>query len=544
MLQYSLLTDGLFNVKLPISGEAVCLSLPQVLARLSEGQDLTFTSLRPHQAPAWHAFLVQLGFLALDEHDAPVIEAAAEEWVARLLALTAGQGDEAAWCLLNTNWQLPAFLQPPCSAARVADYKHSAESAQDIDVLVTARHHDEKTGKLPLAATSLDSLVYALVTMQGWSSFMGRGNYNTMRMNGGFSSRPQFRLIYEPRGSGPEFLRDLQALLDAVDGLVSEGGKLHIGTGRDVPHKLLWLLPWETGSLPVDAVHPLCLEVCRRVRLVIEGDGGQLLLRRASSDGMRVDAKHLAGCVMDPWVPILIEGTPKALTAQAHTLSYRSLQMLLFDRTKVALPRLARPSERERRGNRNATLCAQVLVSGDGRTDGFLRREIKMSAPVLARLVSAEAAVAMRAQLFVDMAGQASGKAYRSALLQFVDGSDDVDWKNRDFTRAVEPWTDRFEQAIDEAFFSTLFGTVEADFDDLRAQQIWAKWLDYTARAHLAAAVQSLPTRERSRLFAQDRAERFLNSSLNKHFGALRTSAVAVPVDVVALPSAQELVHD
>lgn len=52
MLQYSLLTDGLFNVKLPISGEAVCLSLPQVLARLSEGQDLTFTSLRPHQAPA------------------------------------------------------------------------------------------------------------------------------------------------------------------------------------------------------------------------------------------------------------------------------------------------------------------------------------------------------------------------------------------------------------------------------------------------------------------------------------------------------------
>lgn len=538
MLQHSLLSDALFHVSLPAEGEAACLSLPQVLARLSQGHDLVFTSLRPHQAPAWHAFLVQLGFLALDEHDAPVVEATAEGWSARLLALTAGQGDEAAWSLVNTDWQQPAFLQSPCSAARVSDYKHSAESAQDIDVLVTARHHDEKTGKLPLDAASLDSLVYALVTMQGWSSFMGRGNYNTFRMNGGFSSRPQFRLIYEPRGSGSEFVRDLRALLDATDSLVAEAGRLHIGTGRQVPHKLLWLLPWEAGPLALDAVHPLCLDVCRRVRLTLEGE--QLLLRRASSDGMRVDARHLAGCVMDPWVPILIEGTPKALTAQAHTLSYRSLQMLLFDRSKVALPCLAHPSKPERRINRGATLCAQVLVSGDGRTDGFLRRDIAMSAPVLTRLVSADAALISRSQRFVEMAGQASGKAYRSALLQFVDGGDDVDWKNRDFTRAVESWTDRFEQAVDEAFFSVLFETIEAKLDDLQSQQQWASWLSRTARAHLAPAMQSLPTRERSRLFAQDRAERLLNLSLNKHFGALRAGADAAPAEPA---TAQETTH-
>lgn len=520
MIEHSLLTDGLFHVTLPDERVSVRLSLPEVLARLSEGQNLQFTSLRPHQAPAWHAFLVQLGFLALDAEADPQIQATAEVWAARLLALTAGQGDEAAWCLVNSNWQQPAFLQVPVSAARVADYKHTADAAQDVDVLVTARHHDEKSGKLPLAADTLDCLVYAMVCLQGWSSFMGRGNYNTMRMNGGFSSRPQFRLAYEPRGTGSEFVRDLSVLLASTEQLVLEAEALRFGTGIDAPHKLLWLLPWETGALALEVVHPLCLEVCRRVRLIELN--GQLRLRRASSEAMRVEAKHLAGCVMDPWVPILIEGAPKALTAQAHTLSYRSLTGLLFDRSKVRLPLLAVPSEAERRTNRSAILLAQVLVSGDGRTDGLLKREVAISAPVLTRWVSAFDAVAQRARVFVDLAGTASGKAYRSALLQFVDGGDEVDWKNRDFTRAVEAWTDRFEQAVDDTFFTALFGSIEAKQDDLQAQQHWVKWLDHTARQHLALAMTSLPTRERSRLFAQDRAERFLHNSLRKHFGPLR----------------------
>lgn len=521
--EHSLLTDCLFHVVLPEGDALVQLSLPQLLARLSQGQDLQFTSLRPHQAPAWHAFLVQLGFLALEAEDDPHIQATAEIWAQRLLGLTAGQGDEAAWCLVNSNWQQPAFLQVPCTEAQVADYKHTADAAQDIDVLVTARHHDEKTGKLPLGADTLDCLIYALICLQGWSSFMGRGNYNTMRMNGGFSSRPQFRLAYEPRGTGSEFVRDLAVLLESTDKLLKQAEELHFGSGSDEPHKLLWLLPWEGGSLKLEVVHPFCLEVCRRVRLVALD--GKLVMRRASSEGMRVDAKHLAGYVMDPWVPILRDGPPKALTAQAHTLSYRTLQGLIFDRSKVQLPILAEPSESERRSNRSATLLAQVLVSGDGRTDGLLRREIPLSAPVLARWLSASDVVAQRAKLFVDLAGTASGKAYRSALLQFVDGGDEVDWKNRDFARAVESWTSRFEQAIDETFFASLFGSIEAAQDDQQAQQAWTQWLDRTARQHLRIAITSLPTRERSRLFAQDRAERFLHNSLRKLFGPLNTGA-------------------
>ena len=534
MLKHSLISDGVFQVT-GADGAVACLSLPQVLARLSAGEDLGFDALRPHQRPAWHAFLVQLAYLALEGEDEPVPPTSAEAWCDKLRALTPGHDDDAPWCLVNSDWQRPAFMQPPCSVARMVDFKRTADSAQDIDVLVTARHHDEKTGKLPLTDEALDGLVFALISLQGWSSFMGAGNYNTMRMNGGFSSRPQFRLTFGPRGAGTEFLRDLQALLDARESLFDDARALGVGIAAEPPHQLLWLLPWDSGSLPLESVHPLCLEVCRRVRLVVEG--GRLLLRRAASDAMRVAAKEQRGCVLDPWVPLMNEDPPKALTAQSHTLGYRTLQGLLFDRNKALLPRLAMPSQRERRANQHATLVAQVLVSGDGRTDGFLSREVAMSAPVLSRLLTDEAAMARRSQRFVDLAGQAAGKAYRSALLQFVDGSDDVDFKNRDFTRAVEPWVERYEQAIDEVFFTHLFDGIDRKLDAASADREWVVCLQAAAQTLLLDAMQSLPTREPSRLLAQARAERFFWRSWNKQFGAILSAATNTVPETPVSPS-------
>lgn len=536
VLEHSLLDEGLFHAA-GADGTAACLSLPQVLARLSAGEDLVFSALRPHQRAPWHAFLVQLAYLALEGEESPTPPQTPAAWAARLRALSAGCPGDGPWCLVNTDWQQPAFLQPPCSPARVADFKRTADAAQDIDVLVTARHHDEKTGKLPLREGALDALVYALVLLQGWSAFLGAGNYNTMRMNGGFSSRSQFRLAYT-RGTGPEFLRDLAVLLDARPALAEDFEGRHPQANLEALHKLLWLLPWDGGSLALSAVHPLCLEVCRRVRLVREDS--QLLLRRASSDAMRVAAKDRRGDVMDPWVPIVAGDEPKALTAQAHTLGYRSLHTLLFDGSKIRLPMLARPSSEERRTNRAGTLLAQVLVSADGGTDGLLRRELAMPSPVLMQLVSAPAALAQRSQHFVNLAGLASGKVLRSACLQFVDAGDDVDWKNRDFTRAVEPWVDRFETAIDEAFFVQLFDTIERGLDDTAAQRQWVAWLAEAARSHLEAAAQALPTRDGTRLFARARAQRFLRLGLRKQFGPLLPPAAGLPITAEAeeLPDA------
>lgn len=522
MREHSLLDEGVFHAT-AADGLVARLSLPQVLARLSAGDDLTFTALRPHQRAPWHAFLVQLAYLALEAEDDPQPPLTPEAWAERLRALTPSYTDDGPWCLINSDWQQPAFLQAPCSSVREADFNlEPAFGAQKVDVLVTARNHDEKSGKLTFQDGEIDALIYSLVTLQGMTPGLGRGNYNSMRMNGFYSSRPQFRLAF-CRGSGHEFLRDLTVLLDARGVMGKQFEKLHPAADTSALHRLLWLSTWDEGSLPLSTVHPLCLEVCRRVRLARED--GQLLLRRASSDAMRVAAKDQRGVVMDPWVPIVKDpkdGAPKALTAQAHSLGYRSLQAMLFDNDRFIMPLLAEPSLNERRANQPGTWIAQVLVSGDGGTDGLLARELPAPPRVLMQRASGPAALAHRSQLFVNLAGLASGKVLRSVLLQFVDGGDDVDWKNRDFTRAVEPWVDRFEQAIDDAFFTQLFDTIEhLPDDDMQAQRQWVGWLADAARAHLTLAAQALPTRDGSRLFAQARAERLFRLSLHKQFGAL-----------------------
>jgi CRISPR system Cascade subunit CasA len=532
MLERSLLDEGVFHATCA-DGAVARLSLPQVLACLSAGDDLTFLALRPHQRPAWHAFLVQLAYLALEAEEEPVVPLTAAAWAERLRALTLAHGDSGPWCLINTDWQQPAFLQPPCSAARVADFSlDPAFGAQKVDVLVTARNHDEKSGKLIFRDDEIDALIYSLVTLQGMTPGLGRGNYNSMRMNGFYSSRPQFRLAFR-RGTGQEFLRDLAVLLDARGDMAEQFEKQHPDADLSSLHRLLWLPIWDDGSLPLSSVHPLCLEVCRRVRLVREDD--RLLLRRASSNAMRVAAKDQHGVVMDPWVPIVRDDPPKALTAQAHSLGYRSLQAILFDQDRFTLPLLAKPSLNERHANQPGTWIAQVLVSGDGGTDGLLKRELPAPPRVLMHRASAPASLAHRSQLFVNLAAQASGKVLRSALLQFVDGGDDVDWKNRDFTRAVEPWVDRYEQAIDEVFFEQLFETIEQHpDDDSLGQRLWVDWLANAAHAHLSMAVGALPTRNGSRLFARGRAERLLRLSLRKQFGPLLPPRPAQPGETQA----------
>lgn len=526
MLEHSLLDEGVFRV-VGADDAHECLTLPQVLARLSVGEDLAFTALRPHQRAPWHAFLVQLAYLALEGEDSPKPPLTPAAWVARLRGLTSSHPDDGPWCLINTDWQQPAFLQAPCSAGHVADFVRTFDAAQDIDVLVTARHHDEKSGKLLLQADTLDNLVYAMVALQGMTPGLGRGNHNSMRVNGYYGSRSQFRLAFA-RGSGSEFIRDLTVLLEVRGELADRFAERHPQADLTSLYRLLWLQPWDEGALPISAVHPLCLEVCRRVRLVREE--GKLMLRRAGSKAMRVAAKDLHGDVMDPWIPVVCGDVPKAFTAQSHSLGYRSLQALLFDDSKFRKPLLARPSEAERRANQPGTWIAQVLVSGDGGTDGLLMRELHVPAPVLTQMKSAPAAMALRSQQFVNLAGLASGKVVRSAFLQFVDGSDDVDWKNRDFERVVKPWVDRYEQAIDEAFFVQLFDTIARDLDDNNAQQQWVAWLAQAARIQLSVAALALPTRDNSRQFARARAERFLHLSLRKHFGTWLPSVTVLPV--------------
>lgn len=93
-LAYNLLTEPLVDT------DQGLLSLPGVFAAMARGDLTRFDALRPHQRPAWHMFLVQLGVLALDAgglRDLPEDQAT---WRQLLRGLSADHPDDAPWCLI------------------------------------------------------------------------------------------------------------------------------------------------------------------------------------------------------------------------------------------------------------------------------------------------------------------------------------------------------------------------------------------------------------------------------------------------------------
>ena len=536
-----LLTEPLIRVQ-PSSGQTEPLSLPQLLARLAGGEALDFPMLRPHQQPAWHAFLVQLAYLALEPAQATAstadiaVPTDAATWERLLRALTHDHADDAPWCLVVDDWRQPAFLQSPCGPGAQSDYKRVLASAQEIDLLITSKNHDEKVGKMTrIGGADADLVVFALVSLQGFAAYLGAGNFNSMRMNGGFASRAQFRMVFK-RGSGPEFLRDLRVLLARSERLWEDVPELGIGTASR-PHRLLWLPAWGDTALSLDSVHPLCLEVCRRIRLRLAGNVLQALT--AGSKTARVDAKLRNGVVLDPWLPIVSEGTGKALTAMPGSFGYRLLSPVLFDAKRFKLPVLAMPCAQVDRDSAGV-LVMQVLVGGSGRTDGLLRREIPVRRRALRKFSDAPAELALRAGRFIELASAMQGKVLRAAMLQFVDGTDDPDWKNGDFAKYVQRWTEQFDQLVDEVFYEALFATVDAERADLEAEAQWLQTLKRLATLVFDRALEALPSRDRSRVFARVRAEQMFNGSLHKQFGPLlahsrATAGTGPPIDAAAV---------
>ena len=125
---------------LTISGGAK-VSLPELLAAMARGEVRDFPALRPHQRPAWHMFLVQLGALALWKASREELPMDAADWKAGLSGLTPDHADDEPWRLVVADQSKPAFLQPPVPK----NLKWSPIKTPDaLDMLITSRNHDLK----------------------------------------------------------------------------------------------------------------------------------------------------------------------------------------------------------------------------------------------------------------------------------------------------------------------------------------------------------------------------------------------------------------
>ncbi|MGH7097741.1 MAG: hypothetical protein ACREE4_08805, partial [Stellaceae bacterium] len=98
-------------------------SLPEVMARLCRGEIGSFPALRHHQAPAWHAFLVQLAFHALEAAERDTLPADPEEWRAVLRRLGGDWPQDDPWCLVAPR-ERPAFLQPAVPGGALDPFKN------------------------------------------------------------------------------------------------------------------------------------------------------------------------------------------------------------------------------------------------------------------------------------------------------------------------------------------------------------------------------------------------------------------------------------
>ena len=187
---YNLLTEPLIR-HIDREGQEHPASLPQTMHRLMQDQVETFPALRAHQTHPWHAFLVQLGAIAMHRAGTQELPDSAQEWETIIRRLTPDHPGDEPWHLAVENSAAPAFMQPPCHPGGDAgDQDKTASTPTEIDVLVTSKNHEVKQS--PGLEHQPQDWMNALITIQTMGGNLGAGNLGISRMNSGLGSRPCF----------------------------------------------------------------------------------------------------------------------------------------------------------------------------------------------------------------------------------------------------------------------------------------------------------------------------------------------------------------
>lgn len=453
----SLLSDPVIRVE-TTSGVRWA-NLPEIFEDMMHDRVLSFPVLRKHQGHAWHAFLVQVGALA---HIAvgrgakePLVNRA--EWEESLLALS--NHDVGAWSLSVDDVTQPAFLQSPVMEPDDGRRYTSILRAPDmIDVLVLSKNHDRKVGRTRYAET--DDWIFALVSLQTCGGFSGSGNYGVVRMNGGLGNRPGLSLV-PSGGMGAHMRRDLTALLD------------NDRYGADTGEKLLWMIPWNGSKeerLPLDELHPLFVEVCRRLRLKRD-DYGDLYALKATSKSGRVNADGLNGVVGDPWTPWNRE-SKRSLTLRPSGLQYRRLsEYLLGDEWER--PLLLSPTDEEIAEARPMKFLVRTLVRGQGKTEGLQYREVLLESRVVEALGDAQESSTLHAIAQQRIEQVALLERMLSYALQVFAAGGETANLSDEHRNMVSPLMAMIDGQVDEYFYTDL----QAEYCSVNREDVRREWM-------------------------------------------------------------------
>ena len=456
---YNLLEDPIIRIDL-VDGSRRLVTLPEAFAALMSDEVLAFPACRAHHRHAWHAFLSQLGAIAVYEASLSGPPSSAGAWKYILRALTRNYPSDEPWTLAVDDITVPAFMQPPTSKpSGVADYRaDELVSPEQLDLIITTKNHDHK-GSIAIDAKP-DDWAVTLVTLQTMEGYRGRGYYGISRMNAGFASRPAFSLAPTSTRPGPHLRRDIEALLEARPQLLEDYPMVDGGV------HLLWTVPWdgeEKEFLPLEDLDPLYIEVCRRVRLRRHSRQGQIRAVRAATEDCRLNAKALKGVVGDPWTPVKRGQDGGALTISLHGFGYRQITDILSEWEYPPLLNLTR-AETERPAPMR--LVARGMARGRGTSSGYHERSIPLSLEATQELAEGTGAgdlgAASRAR--VDLIASVQGIIHHAINVYRVknqprggttSASDPLD--------QVRPWRSALNDVVDSTFFDDLQEEIAAD---------------------------------------------------------------------------------
>ena len=458
----NILTDPLIRFDRS-DGIRVGASLPEVYATLMADEVNAFAALRPHQRHAWHAFLVQLGAMAMHRAGASGPPSGASAWADLIRGLTPDFPGDEPWNLVVEDITKPAFLQPPARAKeREQDYKSFVATPDELDMLVTSKNHDLKSAVA--AQAGVDDWIFALVTLQTMEGFGGAGNYGVSRMNGGLGNRPAFTLAPASHGPGAHVRRDIVALLEHLPTLLEEYPMIDGGAG------LLWAVPWDgtpAEALLLNRLDPLYIEVCRRIRLLLDPHA-QLRGIRTSSGAARIEGKELKGRTGDPWTPVNRSRDGLPLTLSAGGFNYKRVTEYL---TNWEHPPLLRPTQAEQRSAEEMRLVARAMVRGQGKTEGYHERSIPIGHEAKTAMLRRDAAQELGriAKERIDQVGGVQ-RILSHAIQTFVarGESANVSAEGRALART---WLNRLDEMVDARFFEDLqteFGVEASERQDTR----------------------------------------------------------------------------
>lgn len=520
---FNILTEPVISFR-QTAGDLVDGSLPDVFEALVNNRVESFPALRPHQRHAWHAFLVQLGAMAIQQTGANDLPSDADQWRAIMRAMTLdGWPDDEPWQLVVDDITKPAFMQPPAhSREREQDYKSSIATPDELDMLITSKNHDLKSAVVDTAG--VDDWIFALVTLQTMEGFAGAGNYGISRMNGGMGNRPAFSLAPRSHSPGHHARRDIGALLEKSQDI--EGVFPGTGDGQ----RLLWTLAWDgkpAEALILTQLHPLYIEICRRIRLGFT-ESGQLSGVRATSKAARINAKALNGRTGDPWAVVDLKGE-KVLTLAAGGFHYKRVTEYLTSAGDFATPPLLEPTEEERLSQKPMQLVARAIVRGQGKTEGYYERTIPVGDKLYSAMLRRNAAGRDDLGVIAKSRLEDIGRIQRilSHAIQVYAARGDRNRISSEHREQARPWLDRLDAVIDATFFDGLQEEFEAE-EGKERESIRRRWhLDdegnvgviNRARSLLSDAIESLPCPAIHYYHAREAAEGLFEGRLRGNTG-------------------------